>query len=220
MKELNKTATKIFRDVLSVTKDGYLKLNNGGACIMPAIFEKINSNVMFGKTVGDIWSVAHYFEQHGDLCKDPEMTFWVSDLMIIPMSFEMNGTVLERYEESVKIEDQKFKGYKPKQQKDHTVFANQWLKNIYEQQLRGNKIQPEKPEAVTTEPTTENKDVELVDYSKKAFALFGDYTILVKDELSNMGGKFNRFLKRNGETMPGWIFSKKHLDTVKNFLSL
>ena len=218
MKELNKTASKIFRDILNVTKDGYLKLNNGGAAIMPAIFEKINSNVFLGQTPGDVWSVAHYFEQNGDLCKDPVMTFWVSDLMIIALSFEMNGTILERYEVSVSIEDQKLKGYKPKMQKDHTTFANQWFKNIFDQQLRGKKIEPQKPEPVTTE--TENKDLELYDYSERAFALFGDYTILVKDELSHMGGTFNRFLKRNGIVTPGWIFSKKRLDDVKKFLSL
>ena len=49
--------------------------------------------------------------------------------------------------------------------------------------------------------------VEIVDYSEKAIAVFGD-TKAIKDKLKALGGRFNPFLMNNGEKMAGWIFSK------------
>lgn len=53
----------------------------------------------------------------------------------------------------------------------------------------------------------------IIDYSEKAFAVVGD-TKPVKDKLSDLGGSFNARLKCG----PGWIFSKKRLDAVQKFL--
>ncbi len=59
---------------------------------------------------------------------------------------------------------------------------------------------------------------EIVDYSKKAIALFGD-TKEIKDLLKAMGGKFNPRLTYNGGKRAGWIFglSKRgELNTIIN----
>lgn len=57
------------------------------------------------------------------------------------------------------------------------------------------------------------EDLEIVDYSEKAIAVFGE-TKAIKDELKKLGGKFNPSLKHNGEKRAGWIFSKKQADKV------
>lgn len=70
-------------------------------------------------------------------------------------------------------------------------------------------VKPEKvEEAVTVE------GLEIVDYSDKAIAVFGD-TKAVKDQLKELGGRFNPSLNYNGEKRAGWIFSKKQADKVK-----
>ena len=54
---------------------------------------------------------------------------------------------------------------------------------------------------------------EIVDYSERAVAIFGD-TFPLKDELRNVGAKFNRYLKDPLEPkrkIPGWILSKRKL---------
>jgi hypothetical protein len=56
------------------------------------------------------------------------------------------------------------------------------------------------PEAVTG-------NFEIVDYSEKALAIFGD-TRPIKDELKALGGRFNPKLTHEGEKQVGWIFSK------------
>lgn len=79
-------------------------------------------------------------------------------------------------------------------------------------------------EAKETEPTTQsiktdNLSFEIVDYSEKAIALFGD-TKAIKDLLSAMGGKFNPRLTHNDEKQAGWIFSKSKREELTTVLNL
>ncbi|MFV0538823.1 MAG: fusion protein [Dysgonomonas sp.] len=73
-------------------------------------------------------------------------------------------------------------------------------------------------EQVTIQIESDNLSFEIVDYSEKAIALFGD-TKEIKDLLKAMGGKFNPRLAHNNEKKAGWIFSKTkrvELNTVLN----
>lgn len=67
-------------------------------------------------------------------------------------------------------------------------------------------------EAVTVE------GLEIVDYSEKAIAVFGD-TKAIKEQLKELGGRFNPSLNYNGEKRAGWIFSKKKADEVRNLMA-
>lgn len=67
-------------------------------------------------------------------------------------------------------------------------------------------------EAVTVE------GLEVVDYSEKAIAVFGD-TKAIKEQLKELGGRFNPSLNYNGEKRAGWIFSKKQADKVKELIA-
>jgi len=81
-----------------------------------------------------------------------------------------------------------------------------------------NTVDIEKP-ILQTE--SNNLQFEIVGYSEKAIALFGD-TKPIKDLLSAMGGKFNPRLTHNNEKQAGWIFSKtkrEELNTVLNLKS-
>lgn len=60
--------------------------------------------------------------------------------------------------------------------------------------------------------------LEIVEYSEKAIAVFGE-TKEIKDQLKELGGKFNPALKYNGEKRAGWIFSKKQADKVRALLA-
>lgn len=60
--------------------------------------------------------------------------------------------------------------------------------------------------------------LEMVDYSEKAVAVFGD-TKAVKEQLKGLGGRFNPSLNYNGEKRAGWIFSKKKADEVRDLMA-
>lgn len=61
--------------------------------------------------------------------------------------------------------------------------------------------------------------LELVNYSERSFAVFGD-TKPMQSTLEGLGGKFNRWLKRDGIATPGYIFSINRIDAVRKALSI
>jgi len=85
---------------------------------------------------------------------------------------------------------------------------------------------------------SKSKNIELVPYSDKAFALFGSGTIDYKYELAKIGGRYNRwlvdprnkqnigvatgteadYLTKKKQTRPGWIFSNSKLAMVKELI--
>lgn len=67
---------------------------------------------------------------------------------------------------------------------------------------------------------SKKRDIELVQYSDRAYALFGEGTKDIKDELSKLGCRYNRFLTdpSTGEKRAGWICSIGKLDKVKQLL--
>lgn len=75
---------------------------------------------------------------------------------------------------------------------------------------------PSKSEEV--KPVETVSGFEIVEYSEKSIAVFGD-TKSIKEELKALGGKFNPVLKNNGEKRAGWIFPKKQADKVRALLA-
>ena len=58
--------------------------------------------------------------------------------------------------------------------------------------------------------------VEIINYSERAFAVVGEGTRILKDDLKKLGGKYNASLTCGA----GWIFSVKSLDSVRSFLDM
>ena len=123
MKTLNKSATKTFFKIIE-GEEGYKKIDNSKG-FMALVVEKLRTD-----DVGSIYSLAHYFEQNGDLCKDPDMEFMVRGGSVIPMTFQQD--IPPVYSEGVFYDN----GWKVrnKVQADITSFANMWIKNIKHQQ--------------------------------------------------------------------------------------
>ena len=65
-----------------------------------------------------------------------------------------------------------------------------------------------------TSSTSRNSEMSVHDYSDKSFVVSGEATKTYKNQLRELGGKFNRNLR----TGPGWIFSKKSQEKVMEFL--
>lgn len=92
----------------------------------------------------------------------------------------------------------------------------QIIENKGSKKQNGPAGEPNEGEAPETVPVPEG--LEIVDYSEKAIAVFGD-TKAIKDELKKLGGKFNPALRYNGGKRAGWIFSKKQADKVRALLA-
>lgn len=88
---------------------------------------------------------------------------------------------------------------------------------VIKPKVKKSSIKPEKAEEAKEVESVAAEGLEVVDYSEKAIAIFGD-TKTVKDQLKSLGGRFNPSLKHNGVKRAGWIFSKKQTDKVKELI--
>jgi hypothetical protein len=89
---------------------------------------------------------------------------------------------------------------------------------VIEPKAKKSSVKPEKVEEAKEVETVTVEGIEVVDYSEKAVAVFGD-TKAIKEQLKKLGGRFNPSLNYNGEKRAGWIFSKKQADKVKELIT-
>lgn len=76
-------------------------------------------------------SVAHYYEQNGDLMRDPEMTFEVDGANFWPVSFQQDSLGL--YQEACFVGESGATLVRPRLLKDLQKFARSWNTNLREQ---------------------------------------------------------------------------------------
>jgi len=132
MNKLNKQATAIFQRLIAKTEPtGHVKINNAEGTFMPLSVERIGTASGLMGVDMSVFSLAHYYEQNGDLMADPEMTFFVYQENIFPASYRQDG--LGIFRESIIQVDGTWK-LSRKLQQDQTAFANMWLRNIQQQQ--------------------------------------------------------------------------------------
>ena len=89
---------------------------------------------------------------------------------------------------------------------------------VIEPKAKKSSIKTEKAEEAKEMEAVTVEGLEMVDYSDKAIAVFGD-TKAIKEQLKELGGRFNPALNYNGEKRAGWIFSKKQADKVRELLA-
>lgn len=136
MKKINKEATKTLEKIARGLKVGERTIvDNTKGAFMPVHIEVIG-RVEGVPGTGRLISIAHYYEQNGDLVTDPEMVFIESkeangEIAYYPVSWEMGGI---KYERSVDIDEGRISGVRPKLQRQHAIFAGKWLDNIKSQQ--------------------------------------------------------------------------------------
>ncbi len=85
---------------------------------------------------------------------------------------------------------------------------------------KAKKVKGPKQEEPKAEPVEASsvEGLEIVDYSEKAIAVFGE-TKEKKDQFKELGGKFNPALRYGEGKRAGWIFSKKQADKVRALLA-
>lgn len=135
MKRLGKTAGRTLNALTKGLDVGQgRKFDNTEGVFQPVSVNRLTEN---------LYSVAHYFEQHGDLVPDPDMTFYRFDQgsgqepVWVPASFQNQRT----YQESMTFDsDGEPKALNPSMQADQASFAGLWMRNIREQQgIKGTK---------------------------------------------------------------------------------
>lgn len=89
---------------------------------------------------------------------------------------------------------------------------------LTEPKAKKSSVKAEKAEEAKEMEAVTVEGLEIVDYSEKAIAVFGD-TKAIKEQLKGLGGRFNPSLNYDGGKRAGWIFSKKQADKVKELIA-
>ena len=130
MRKLDKKATAIFGKLTEgLTKIGDHRKISNATGFMPVSVEIVGS-----APAGKIVAVAHYYEQNRDLMADPDMTFVVADEGIFPLTYQQDN--LGIYQEAGRFEGSTLR-VNPRLQSQLAKFANQWMRNIEDQQFHG-----------------------------------------------------------------------------------
>jgi hypothetical protein len=95
------------------------------------------------------------------------------------------------------------------------AFEMAILQSEAEQAGKERQVQMHSMQAV---PALVISNFQIVDYSEKALAVFGD-TRSVKDELKALGGRFNPKLTHKGRKKAGWVFSKSKERDLRELLT-
>ncbi|GHU01342.1 hypothetical protein FACS1894147_01000 [Spirochaetia bacterium] len=125
MKTVNQYSQKILNQLweLAASNDHHYKLDKAPNIYMPLTIEIIEKNQL---------SLCHYGEQNGDLMRDPEMVFYKNQTAeFSPIYFRNDYLGVEEF--SVRIDGGSF-ACDEALQKEHTEFADMWIKNIGIQQ--------------------------------------------------------------------------------------
>jgi len=140
MKVINQKAAEFFEACINRLPEGEtsckLDENAPGSAIMALCIEQIGGN-----KYGKLYSFAHYYEQNGDLMRDPDIVMLRSvnpDALtgkhqFFPISYRQDGLGMDR-EYVVFAEDGNGWRIDKHQQADLAVFCGQWAKNIIDQQ--------------------------------------------------------------------------------------
>ena len=116
---------------------------------------------------------------------------------------ESNKAICVQYKESAKP-----KKSAPKKKDDDIVAL---MEKIEALQKENAELKAQIKESKDNLDAMPELNIEIVDYSAKAFAIFGSDTKQFKEEIKDkLFGMFNSKLKRDGQTVAGWIVSKRY----------
>jgi hypothetical protein len=104
------------------------KIDNAAGTYMAVSVERVGARR---------WSVAHYYEQHGDLMRDPEVVFWQgADDRFYPCEWTQDGMPGSyAYQLLIEFDDTgKPTRIAAKRQRDCATFCSTWMANIKAQQ--------------------------------------------------------------------------------------
>ena len=140
MRSINLEACEVMKKILEGLSDrpgSNKKIDNADGVFMYLAVELVGNVPNTG--TGQLISLAHYYEQNGDLMRDPEMIFWEGadakgNTRYYPSYYLQDAVGVEQNSIIFDFEKLKCKGFYRTMQKDQALFANTWMKNIEQQQ--------------------------------------------------------------------------------------
>lgn len=125
LKCLARAAAAVLDELTSGLDVGDSRTVDRGLGFMPVHVECLHRSGL-----GLLYSVAHYYEQNGDLVPDPDVVFVRTATGWAPLSFQ-NAVA---YRVAVQVHEDGAIEVDEREQRDLAAFCNHWMRNIQEQQ--------------------------------------------------------------------------------------
>jgi hypothetical protein len=135
MNYINKKAKKVMDKLTDgVTPDNsHRKIDNAKGCFMAVSVEYLHELSLHNQNF-PVYSVTHYYEQNGDMMRDPDMEFFRDGQgNYYPIYFRQDNLGLVQ-EVLIFDEEGNVKQFRPKLMRDLASFAGTWMENIRQQQ--------------------------------------------------------------------------------------
>ena len=131
MLTISKTASTILDKIIAAGNgEDAFTIDNAAGAFMPLHFEELPPITVPNLGFCSVYSLAHYYEQNGDMMRDPEMC--VLETLAgqrIPYYYRLDSMGVETY--SVCLEKG---GFYPVKYGELIQFFNMWMSNIQQQQ--------------------------------------------------------------------------------------
>lgn len=129
MKRINDKSTITLNQMIGMMDGWGIKIDNSNNAFMPVFI-----STTYEDERSKIFTVGHYHSEEGDIIAEPEMQFLFDENSgsFYPIYYRQDSLEIENY--SVKIDDGLILSVNKSLQGEYTEFANQWLKNIRQQQ--------------------------------------------------------------------------------------
>jgi len=124
--QISKTASAILDKLTADMEPGQSRhIGEKGGAIMQVVVERLTEG---------LYSVAHYYEQNGDLVADPDVEFYKAPTGAwLPVSIQQSWG----HQQAIEFEDGQPARYYPRRVRDLCSFTTTWMKNIkFQQDLR------------------------------------------------------------------------------------
>ena len=108
-----------------------VKIGQDGDTFLPLVVERVGP--VYGAISGDLVSSAHYVEQNGDLCRDPDVVMLDTGGRLYPIRYRLDLLGVDN--DALEYDDQgQITGrYRSKMQADIRAFCEIWARNLIEQ---------------------------------------------------------------------------------------
>ena len=130
MQNLNKAAYKVIATLIEgLEVYGHRKIENSNGTFMAVVVEVIGMDKGCKRV-----SIAHYYEQNGDLMADPEMEFLVREEAEFAQAVTFRQDSLGLHQEARWTAEDGRELCRPRLLSDINSFAATWMRNIKQQQ--------------------------------------------------------------------------------------
>lgn len=146
---------------------------------------------------------------YGYLMDDQQSLY---DLIYMPVKERRDKILIGRERQAKRQRKQDVKAYRQELKKE-----KQGITSSEEEETQELSFDQDAEEIINNQVKIKPDDIEVVDYSERAYAVFGN-TYDLRNQLKEIGASYNKWLKYGNGKKPGWIIGKRKKEELEKII--